>query len=142
MSCARVLSFRSGEGFTLIELLVVIAVIAILAALLLPAIQSAKERAVKINCWSNLQQITEAGHQYTVVFDDWLVGATGITAHAAWFGFNNESVKTGSLWRYYQDEKLFICPRDQGRPLQVELRSERADRAAEWVGAGPWCGKP
>lgn len=58
--------------FTLLELLITIGVIAVLAALLLPALNAARRAAEKINCSSNLKQLGIAAGQYSTTCDDFI----------------------------------------------------------------------
>jgi len=96
------------KGFTLIELLVVIAIIALLMAILLPALQRVKEQARTISCRSNLRQYGVVERMY---LDDnegrfpnpwhWLYSDFG--------GPERKDEPDGPLWPYIKDKDINLC---------------------------------
>lgn len=105
----------NGKGaFTLVELLVVIAIVALLAALLLPALAQAKTKARRIQCLSNLKQVSLAIHLFATDVDryPWRVPIAeggSETSVNVWRTFR-------ALRSHLETPRLAICPSDTRQP--------------------------
>ncbi len=128
------------RAFTLIELLVVIAIIAILMAVLMPALNRVKEQGRRVVCLSNLKQLQLAWGMYADENDDKIVNGeafgggdgtapiptgghhkgeqwwTGDDIGDFWMGVNlpqemqKRAIRAGALWPYCKSETLYRCP--------------------------------
>jgi prepilin-type N-terminal cleavage/methylation domain-containing protein len=110
---------KRQRAFTLIELLVVIAIIAILLAILMPALQRVKKQARGILCRNNLKNYGLAArlyiddndgtmpHSFTWLYKD---GGTGCRYHDATKNLNEHPELGGPMWPYLKDKDIHLCP--------------------------------
>jgi prepilin-type N-terminal cleavage/methylation domain-containing protein len=128
-----------GRAFTLIELLVVIAIIAILAALLLPVLAAARQKARRIACMNNLRQLSLACKLYAddssgQLVSSWPIGFGSYPVNPyswcpGWVSFNEPggfdygpspqfdctnvyALQQGAIWQYVKSPGVYRCPAD------------------------------
>ena len=130
---------KRRPAFTLIELLVVIAIIAILAAMLLPALSSAKEKGQRTYCINNNKQLALAMHMYVNDNGDrmpypnwgnsygpgWLYMAVGGRAPDPLNTNEVKYIEMGLYWPYLKSRAVYNCPLDRTNDISWQRRGQR-----------------
>lgn len=156
------LSRLGRSGFTLVELLVVIAIIGVLVALLLPAVQAAREAARRMSCQNNLKQLALGLHNYESAFQQFppgylhAFGPAGAMQQAnhkgfSWgsmilpqieqaalfgkFNFSVPSFHAGNLDARETSLKTFLCPSDTYSENSYVMRDDTLTPALRYAGA-------
>lgn len=127
------------KGFTLIELLVVISIIALLLAILMPALGKVKDHAKKIHCSANLKSLSLGAIMYADDNDGRTPSSTNYwSGRMGWcgqtFGLSIQdqisNLKKGQLWSYIETIEAWRCPND---PIKEQLTSYCM--SGQWWGA-------
>jgi prepilin-type N-terminal cleavage/methylation domain-containing protein/prepilin-type processing-associated H-X9-DG protein len=151
---------RNPHGFTLVELLVVIAIIGILVALLLPAVQAAREAARRTQCINNLRQLGLAMHNHESAMKYFPMGevlirptdptkawtSLGHSAHARMLPYAEDPalhdlINFQFAWNKAENEQarntrvaMFLCPSDSDANLRADAGAPNSYHASQGSG--------